>query len=210
MSERFLDSSTPHREAFTHLRNQIVSSHDLDQRAWSSQLGGRVALEVAVTNPERVTSLILLCPALRGAGRTADAESFAEEEGLLLTRGEVDAAVELNVSTWLGPDASAECRDLVREMQRHAFKVQLAAEKQDPAPQLIPAEVVLSRVSVPTIVVSGGRDMDHFQDVAQRLASSIDGAHLERLPWAAHLPSLERPEEVNELVRDFLATTTAG
>ena len=37
--KRFLDSSTPHREAFTHLRHQIVSSHDLDQRAWASQLG---------------------------------------------------------------------------------------------------------------------------------------------------------------------------
>src|SRR3954462_10676854 len=39
--ERFLDSSTPHREVFTHLRHQIVSSHDLDQRAWSSHLEHR-------------------------------------------------------------------------------------------------------------------------------------------------------------------------
>ena len=38
VSERFLDSSTPHREAFTHLRPQTVSSQDLDQRAWASQL----------------------------------------------------------------------------------------------------------------------------------------------------------------------------
>ena len=38
--KRFLDSSTPHRGAFTYLRHQIVSSHDLDQRAWTSQLDG--------------------------------------------------------------------------------------------------------------------------------------------------------------------------
>ncbi|MBA8804848.1 hypothetical protein FB382_003139 [Nocardioides ginsengisegetis] len=37
--ERFLGSSTPHREVFTRLRPQIVSSHDLDQRLWASQLG---------------------------------------------------------------------------------------------------------------------------------------------------------------------------
>jgi len=36
--QRFLDSSTPHRGAFTHLHTQIVSSHDLDQRAWTSHL----------------------------------------------------------------------------------------------------------------------------------------------------------------------------
>jgi pimeloyl-ACP methyl ester carboxylesterase len=174
-----------------------------------SSLGGRVALEVAVTSSERVTSLILLCPALQGAGTTSDADAFVEGEDQQLSRGEVAAAVELNVSTWLGPDATAECRDLVREMQRHAFEVQLTAEAQDPAPQLVPVEVDLSQVSVPTLVVSGGRDMDHFQNVAQHLASSITGAHLQRLPWAAHLPSLERPDEVNDLVRDFLATTTA-
>ena len=37
--ERFLDRSTPHREVFTHLRHQTVSTHDLDQRAWASHLG---------------------------------------------------------------------------------------------------------------------------------------------------------------------------
>ncbi|SFB33009.1 hypothetical protein SAMN05192575_107225, partial [Nocardioides alpinus] len=37
--ERFLDSSTPHREVFTSPELQIVSSHDLDQRAWASHLG---------------------------------------------------------------------------------------------------------------------------------------------------------------------------
>jgi hypothetical protein len=36
--ERFLGSSTPHREVFTRLRPQIVTSHDLDQRLWASQL----------------------------------------------------------------------------------------------------------------------------------------------------------------------------
>jgi hypothetical protein len=45
--ERFLGSSTPHREVFTRLRPQIVSSHDLDQRLWASQLApvGRSGLE---------------------------------------------------------------------------------------------------------------------------------------------------------------------
>jgi hypothetical protein len=36
--KRFLNSSTPHREAFIHLRHQTVSSHDLDQHAWASHL----------------------------------------------------------------------------------------------------------------------------------------------------------------------------
>lgn len=173
-----------------------------------SSLGGRVALEAAAANSERVTSLILLCPAFRGVERTPDADAFAAEEDQLLAGGDLDAAVELNVATWLGPDASEECRDLVREMQRHAFEVQLAAESDDPGPQLMPTDVDLRQVSVPTLVVSGGRDMDHFQRLAQHVAGSITGAHLQHLPWAAHLPSLERPREVSDLVRNFLATST--
>ena len=42
-----------------------------------SSLGARVALEVAVARPERVDSLVLLCPAFRGIERTPDAEAFA-------------------------------------------------------------------------------------------------------------------------------------
>src|SRR5262245_18687281 len=38
-----LDSSTPHREAFTQPRHQTVSSHDLDQRAWTSHLAVRTS-----------------------------------------------------------------------------------------------------------------------------------------------------------------------
>jgi len=36
--KRYLDSSTPRREVFPINNIQIVSSHDLDQRAWSVQL----------------------------------------------------------------------------------------------------------------------------------------------------------------------------
>ena len=53
--KRFLDSSTPHREAFTHPEPQIVSSQDLDQRAWASHLGERSGSRprAAQSGPER-------------------------------------------------------------------------------------------------------------------------------------------------------------
>ncbi|KRA39500.1 MULTISPECIES: alpha/beta fold hydrolase [unclassified Nocardioides] len=170
-----------------------------------SSFGGRVALEVAVTAGERVASLALLCPAFRGVPSTPRADAFDEEEDRLLTSGDVAGAVELNVSTWLGPEASAASRDLVRRMQAHAFEVQLAAEELDPGPEATRVDVDLALVSVPTLVVSGGLDLDHFQDIAQHVADSVAGARLEHLPWAAHLPSLERPSAINALLAEFLA-----
>lgn len=170
-----------------------------------SSLGGRVALEVAVKAADRVTALILLCPALRGVGTTPDAKEFAAEEDRLLDGGNLNAAVELNVATWLGPDASADHRALVGQMQLRRFQVQLTTGTPDAPPQQEPADVDLRQVVAPTLVVSGGCDMDYFQNVARYVADSISGAHLQRLPWAAHLPSLERPSAVNRVITDYLA-----
>jgi pimeloyl-ACP methyl ester carboxylesterase len=169
-----------------------------------SSLGGRVALEVAAGWPDRVRGLVLLCPAFRGLPLTARAEEFGAQEEHLLAQGDVDGAVKLNVETWLGPVAGSQTRALVREMQRRAFEVQLAAEKGDVAPEPEVPEVDPAAVAPPALVVSGDRDMDHFQRVAAHLARTMPAARLVELPWAAHLPSLERPQEINELLLDYL------
>jgi 3-oxoadipate enol-lactonase len=172
-----------------------------------SSFGGLVALDLAARWPDRVASLVLLCPAFRGLEPTQTARRFGTEEDALLESGDIDGAVELNVRTWLGPDAGSETPELVRHMQRHAFDVQLAAESGESQPEAAPMEPDPALVTAPTLVVSGALDMDHFQNIARHLASTIPGAQLATLPWAAHLPSLERPEETTALVEEFLSVT---
>ena len=135
---------------------------------------------------------------------SAAAEAFDAAEDRLLEAGDVAGAVKLNVDTWLGPEATAEVRDQLAAMQRQAFEVQLAAERQDPAPERREVAVDPAKVAVPTVIVTGGLDLDHFQTVAEVLTEQIDGAELVRLPWAAHLPSLERPDAVITLLLDVL------
>jgi pimeloyl-ACP methyl ester carboxylesterase len=169
-----------------------------------SSLGGRVALELATAHPGRVASLVLLCPALRGVEPTADAHAFGEEEDRLLAAGDVDGAVDLNVRTWLGPEATDEARTALAEMQRHVFAVQLAADASDDPPRERVVDVDPSALAVPTVVVSGAHDLDHFRAVAAHLAHEIPGAEAVELPWAGHLPSLERPDAVQALLLDVL------
>ena len=175
-----------------------------DAAVVGSSLGGRVALELATRHPDRVNSMVLLCPAYRGVAPSAAAEAFDAAEDRLLEAGDVAGAVKLNVDTWLGPEATAEVRDQLAAMQRQAFEVQLAAERQDPAPERREVAVDPAKVAVPTVIVTGGLDLDHFQTVAEVLTEQIDGAELVRLPWAAHLPSLERPDAVITLLLDVL------
>ena len=129
--------------------------------------------------------------------------SFAAEEARLLDADDVDGAVGLNVRTWVGPDASDAARALVERMQRRAFEVQLEAgddvldEERDVDPGAVRREPCWSpaRSTSPASVRSPRRS----------LIASRKGEHLE-LEWAGHLPSLERPDPVTELLLRFLDT----
>jgi 3-oxoadipate enol-lactonase len=123
-------------------------------------------------------------------------------ERAALAEGAVDEAVELNVTTFLGPDASMETRDLVREMQRNAFEVQLAAG--DDVPREPGPTIDLTQATKLAYVVSGGRDLDYFAHAADSLAQQLPDARRIVLPWAGHLPNLERPREVTTLLVDAL------
>jgi pimeloyl-ACP methyl ester carboxylesterase len=65
--------------------------------------------------------------------------------------------------------------------------------------------VILERLTMPTTVVAGLRDLGFFVATARALAGRLPAARLVELAWAAHLPSLERPEEASRLVRSALS-----
>ena len=169
-----------------------------------ASFGGRVALEVATAHPDRVTALVLLCPGLRGVAPTAASEAFDEEEERLIEAGDVDGAVALNVDTFLGPEGDATARALLTLMQKRAFDVQIAADLADPGPEPRRVEVDPTAIAVPTVVVSGAHDLDHFGEVAALLGEQIPGAETVELDWAGHLPALERPDAVLALLLDVL------
>jgi len=162
--------------------------------------GGQVALEMAARWPQRVTALALLCTALPGREPSPQRRAFAEQEDALLAAGDVTAASELNVRTFLGPRADAATRAHLREMQRHNFEIQLGTEE-------FPARPVsydLGAITAPALLVSGAHDLPDFAEIAAELAGRLPRARHLALDWAGHLPSLERPDVINALLLDFL------
>jgi len=151
-----------------------------------------------------VERLVLLCSAWEGVDPDPALASFAAEENRLLEEDDIDGAVELNVRTWLGPDASDASRSLVERMQRRAFEVQLEAgddiadEERDVDPGAVGARALM---------VSGALDFPRFRQIAAALADRIPEAEHMELEWAGHLPSLERPDPVTELLLRSLDTS---
>ncbi|MFI6642475.1 alpha/beta fold hydrolase [Streptomyces sp. NPDC050504] len=164
--------------------------------------GGQVALEVAALRPGLVERLVLVCSALPGHEPSDELEALDERENALLDAGDVAGAVELMVDTWLGPDADQSARAAVREMQRLAFDVQLAADDVDSLEAEV--EVDLTEVRAPCLALSGRHDLADFREIAAQLPAVLADARHVELPWAGHLPSLERPSEFTALLVDWL------
>ena len=163
--------------------------------------GGKVALEVAARWPSRVSALLLLCTAVGGFEPGPQLRAFWEREDALLEAGDLDGAAELNAVQWLGPEADQETHAAVRAMQRHVFDVQWGVDEE---PEQRTYEFDLEAVTARTLLVTGAHDVADFGRIADDLAKVLPGAGRLDLPWAGHLPSMERPDLLNPLMLEFL------
>jgi 3-oxoadipate enol-lactonase len=170
---------------------------------WSlvgASYGGYVAQQVASAAPDRLDALVLLDAPADLAEPDDALRAFWRKEGELVEAGDLDAATDLNVATWVGPDADADARALVWKMQRAAFAHQVAAGEVEN--RELPID--LTAITAQTTVVVGDHDLAFFRDNARALTAALPRAELIELPWAGHLPSLERPFETAHLVREAL------
>lgn len=178
-----------------------------------ASFGSGVAVEVALTRPELVESLLLSPPGGSLLSElTADLQRFFDAERDALARDDLDSAVEANVETWVvgrrrDPAAvDPAIVDAVRAMQRRAFEI-AASWREDLAEAQLepPALERLSEVAARTLVLVGGHDLDTTHDAAARVVAGVPGAQRIDWPDVAHLPSLERPQGFIDLVLEWTA-----
>lgn len=199
----FGDSPLP-PEPYDHVTDvvTVLEESGVDRAAVvGASFGGLVAQELARRHPERVERLLLLCPASALLQPDDELKAFWSREEALLDSGDLPAATTLNVDTWCGPEASPAARNLVAVMQRRAFELQTEHEDLDIDEE--PGDP--STIQAPSLVVSGDHDLAAFRSSAAALAQALPHGQLRTLPWAGHLPSLERPDEAGQLMTGFLA-----
>ncbi len=168
-----------------------------------ASLGGMVAMEVLRRAPERVTRLALIA-----TDALAESPGIAAAREGMMTRaraGRLDDAMAEAVPVAAlapGPERGAIC-DLVREMGRaagaEAFQSQSRAMQRRPDQQ-----GTLRRISVPCVVICGECDTLMPPRRHQLLSDLIPRAHLVVLEEAGHLPSLEKPGEMQDILEAWL------
>jgi 2-succinyl-6-hydroxy-2,4-cyclohexadiene-1-carboxylate synthase len=169
-------------------------------------LGGRVALHLALAQPELVTALVLLGahPGLEQASaRSIRAESDDHKAAQLEVLG-LDAFLD----EWLAQPLFASLpsdRDQRDERLTNdpaalaATLRNLSTGRQAPLWDRLPA------LSMPVLYLAGERDEAYVRIGRQVVATIGDNARFEAVPDAGHAAHLERPDAVAELVRDFLS-----
>ena len=170
-----------------------------------ASFGGLVALELAVGRPELVERLVLVGSSIGGWEWSEAAQAgFAEEEAAL-ERGDLAGAAAQQARMWLADGADPAVRELTEAMTLRTYELQLPLED-DVRGVVAGARAAerLGEIDVPTLVVVGAEDVDDIEAIARKLAAEIPGARLETIAGAGHLPSLERPDELNRLLLDFL------
>ncbi len=173
-------------------------------------LGGEVALDFAISYPSMVRALVLMASGIGGYPIGPATKELAVPIAEAFRAGDFARAIDLSVRLWVdGRERAPEDVDLaVRERFRELYADVLARSREGgrPADPLDPPACTrLGEIRVPTLVVIGSGDIHHVLDEAELLEQSIPGARKVVLPRVAHLLNLERPAEVNQLVREFLA-----
>jgi 3-oxoadipate enol-lactonase len=167
-------------------------------------LGGRIARDFCLRQPERVATLVL-------ANTTAgfDTLSSAEVEAFIRARcGPLEAgrtpqelAPELAQSL-IGPSAVAGASErLVASMaalhKNSYLKTVEASTREDRGARI-------EAIAVPTLVVTSDEDRLYPLALAEGMARRIPGAQLAVVRGAGHLSNLEQPQAFNAAILPFL------
>ena len=182
----------------------------------ASSMGGRDAVDLTLAYPDRVTGLVLIGTAIRGApypdlleGPTAELNAKIEAAE---AAGDLDEVNRLEAWMWLDGPAASEgrvtgpARELFLEMNAHALWAEDAGSKA----AIAPAWPRLGGIAVPTLIMVGRLDAEDIVAINEPAAEMIPNARLVWLDGVAHLPQLEADPRMMDEIANFVDALASG
>ncbi len=155
--------------------------------------GGGTALSLALSDPGRVRSLVLIAPGLPDYPWPAD-DPYAAEFTRLYQAGDRDGLVRLGLATW----APAGDDDAARSQIASAVSAFLADTGLETPPP--PAYGRLGEVRAPAMMVRGDREYPMVAGCSDSIAAGIPGCRRVVIPGADHMVPLRVPGRLAELI----------
>ena len=159
--------------------------------------GSGAAVGLALTQPDRVSALILAAPGLPDYP-WPPGDPYGAEFDRLFATADTRGLVTLGLRTWAAagadPAACAQVRAAVA-----AFGRQGDYERPDP-----PAYSRLGELAVPAVVAAGDLDYPMVRDCAHAIAGRIPGCRMITVPGADHLLPLRAPGLMAGLIAQYV------
>jgi pimeloyl-ACP methyl ester carboxylesterase len=213
---RGFGESAPSTSPYRPVDDLAAVLHEISARpCWlvGSSQGGKIALDFFLTSPDRAAGLVLLAPAVSGAPDSAEMDADTQRLSDLIDAAyEAGDLAELNrLETWLWLDGPAgpegRVSGTVRELALAMNAIALQHEAEDRAlASGVDAWHRLDEIRVPVTVAWGDLDVPDVISRSRHLADQLPNARGKVIPQTAHLPYLERPDLVADLIRDILAS----
>jgi len=201
----------PTTELFTHHEDlrQFLNALEVNRASLIGLSNYAVALDFAIAHPDLIEKLVLVSPGLRGYDfRDPWVETKFGAMMRALSQRDLNGAVEVFLTMWVdGPfrrpaEVNPLVRERVREMASRSFGLSRIAPNckgLDP-----PAAGRLSELRVPTLVVLGEKDAPDILAIGKLIHEGLVGSQVVTISDVGHLLPMEKPNEFNHTVEDFL------
>lgn len=163
-------------------------------------LGGAVAQYLAATS-DRVTHAAFLCT----SPKFGEPAGWYERAAASRTAG-VDSLADAIVSRWFSPGFLE-----AKPATTHHYRQMIAATDNEGYASCCDALAGwdfgdrLGEITVPVLTIAGADDPATPPEILQTIADGVTDGRAEVLSPGAHVPTVERPEEVNELLKAHFA-----
>jgi pimeloyl-ACP methyl ester carboxylesterase len=168
--------------------------------------GGAVAIDFALTYPQRVGALVLIDTVLGGFRWSAEGSA---RDGLVWQRAQ-EAGVRAAKESWLThplfvpaqrlPDVTARLAQIVDEYSGWHFLNANPERGLEP-----PAAQRLSELGMPVLAIVGEKDIPDFRQITDLICTQVPHARKIVVPGVGHMSNMEAPEQVSDAMIAFLA-----
>jgi pimeloyl-ACP methyl ester carboxylesterase len=201
-------SALPTQESYAPADDLIALLHHLGLKAahiLGQSRGGSVAIDFALTYPGATDTLIVVDTVLRGFQWREFGASLSQVHAAGRTSG-----IEAARQRWLydamfapaleNPRVAPRLKQMVADYSGWLWINDDRIRLLDP-----PSIQQLDRISRPTLIIVGERDLADFHEIAETLHHRIPNACKVVMPGVGHMANMEDPQRFNEIVLGFLA-----
>ncbi len=159
--------------------------------------GAAPAISLALAQPARVGSLVLVAPGVEDYPWPQD-DPYLPEFGKLLEAGDREGLVALGLRTWAAAGADPAAEAQIRSAVAAFFRL---GDHERPDP---PAYSRLGEIRIPSVLAIGDLDYPMVRECGERIAQRIPGCPVVVVPGADHLLPLRSPSLLADLITEHV------